>query len=84
MNDELRSNGMAEALRLTRAGRLTEAFAVLQRSLDAACPTGPVGTAPEIAARLATALVWISSRECCFRRGLVAATARRQEHDRGK
>jgi len=53
MNDELRSTGMAEALRLTRAGRLTEAFAVLQRSLDAACPTGPVGTAPEIAARLA-------------------------------
>jgi poly(hydroxyalkanoate) depolymerase family esterase len=53
MNDDYRSAGMSEALRLTRAGRLTEAFAVLQRSLAAACPTGSVGTAPEIPARLA-------------------------------
>ena len=42
---------MSEALRLTRAGQLTEAFAVLQRTLGAARPTGPVGTAPEIPAR---------------------------------
>jgi poly(hydroxyalkanoate) depolymerase family esterase len=40
MNDD-RSSGMSEALRLTRAGQLTEAFEVLQRSLGAGSPLPP-------------------------------------------
>jgi hypothetical protein len=40
--------------------------------------------AHEIAARFTTAVVRIASRECGFRRGLIAATTRRHEHDRGK
>ena len=51
MNDDHRSTGMSEALRLTRSGQLTEAFAVLQRTLGAAGQTGPVGAAPEIPGR---------------------------------
>jgi poly(hydroxyalkanoate) depolymerase family esterase len=51
MNDDHRSTGMSEALRLTRAGQLTEAFAVLQRSLGAAHPTGSFGTASDAPAR---------------------------------
>src|SRR4051794_26681123 len=46
--DDFPSSGMSEALRLTRAGQLTEAYAVLQRSLGAAAPPGspPAGSAP--------------------------------------
>ncbi len=42
MNDD-RIAGMSEALRLTRAGQLTEAFALLQRTLGAVPPVRPAG-----------------------------------------
>ncbi|WP_297700077.1 PHB depolymerase family esterase [Mycobacterium sp.] len=49
--EDHRTTGMSEALRLTRAGQLTEAFALLQRTLGAAPPVppaGPHGTGPGI------------------------------------
>jgi poly(hydroxyalkanoate) depolymerase family esterase len=45
--DDHRTAGMSEALSLTRAGRLTEAFAVLQRTNAATPPAGSVSTGPE-------------------------------------
>ncbi len=44
MNNE-HTAGMSEALRLTREGRLTEAFAALQNTLGAAPPAGPTAGA---------------------------------------
>ncbi len=46
--DDDRTSGMSEALRLTRAGQLNEAFAVMQRSLGSTVPLPPgaTGTSP--------------------------------------
>ncbi|MEO7195410.1 MAG: PHB depolymerase family esterase [Pseudonocardiaceae bacterium] len=46
--DDHRAAGMSEVLRLTHAGQLTEAFALLQRTLGAAPPAGPGATGPGI------------------------------------
>ncbi|HEY6254598.1 MAG TPA: PHB depolymerase family esterase, partial [Xanthobacteraceae bacterium] len=48
MNHRLSANKMAEATRLTRAGRLAEATALLQRMLRTARPQMTTGTAGEI------------------------------------
>src|SRR5262249_47796540 len=49
MNDILHRNGMLEATRLTRAGRLTQATALLQRMLRGeSAPDTPFGTAGDI------------------------------------
>src|SRR4051812_35757756 len=42
--DDDRTSGMAEALRLTTAGRLSEAFETVQRTLGAAAPARPSGS----------------------------------------
>lgn len=42
--DHDRNSGMAEALRLTRAGQLTEAFEAVQRTLGVAAPARPSGS----------------------------------------
>ena len=49
MHDTMRA-GMAEALRLTRAGRLAEATAIIQRTLDGPGPgvTAPPATRPDV------------------------------------
>ncbi|MCW2689569.1 MAG: esterase, depolymerase family [Mycobacterium sp.] len=49
--DDHRLAGMSEALRLTRAGQLTQAFAVLQRTLGTAPPVGPDGTSAQVRGR---------------------------------
>ena len=46
--DDHRTADMSEALRLTRAGHLMEALAILQRTLGAAPPAGLGGTGPGI------------------------------------
>ena len=43
-----RAAGMSQAIRLTRAGQLRQALAVLRRTLGAAPPAGSVGTTPAI------------------------------------
>jgi poly(hydroxyalkanoate) depolymerase family esterase len=48
MDDDHRTAGMSEALRLTRAGQLTAAVAVLQRTLGAAPLAPSDGTGPDI------------------------------------
>ena len=49
MNDILQRNGMLEVTRLTRAGRLTQATALLQRMLrGGSAPDTPFGTAGDL------------------------------------
>src|SRR5204863_263202 len=41
-------------------------------------------SAHEVAPRLATTVVWIAARECCFGSSLIATAPRRQKDDRRK
>ena len=71
--DGHRAAGMSQALRLTRAGQLREALAVLHRTLGAAPPGGSVGTSPAIPG-LAPAATTSRPRDGALRRAVAACS----------